>query len=245
MRRFADSVRGAVLPTVIVVCAVCLLVPGAALAGTLDQEQTDGSGPGTVVTAFGPQSLAQSFTAGASGRLDQVDLYLGWDATPTAPLTVEIRDMSAGVPDMVLASESIPASSVPGALAFVPIIFGTPASVVAGTQYAIVAYTASTDYYIWPEGAGVDPYAGGLAFYDQTSIPPSTWRPDSVGDDLAFKTYVAPPTTDAPPTDTPMTVGASAPTATGQRAAAHKTCKKKHAHKAHKRCNKKANRLPV
>jgi hypothetical protein len=236
------------LPTVIVACAVWLLAPGAALAGTLDQEQTDGSGPGTVASASFPQSLAQSFTAGASGGLDQVDLYLGWDVTPTAPLTVEIRDMSAGVPDMVLASESVPASSVDGTLAFVPIIFGTPASVVAGTQYAIVAYTASTEYYIWPEGAGVDPYVGGQAFYDQTSIPPSTWRPDTAGDDLAFRTYVAPPTTEPPPTatppaDMPLAVGASTPN--GQRAAATKKCKKKHSHKQRKRCNKKANRLPL
>ena len=239
----ADRAREALLATLIVLCAGCLLAPGVALAGTLDQQQTDGSGGNSAI--FSGQSDAQTFTAGLSGGVDQVDLQLQAPLTPTAPLTVEIRDVSGGSPgSMVLASQSVPGSSVPVSPAFVSIHFATPAPVVAGTQYAIVAYssTISTNGYGWaysPNGA--NPYAGGEGLYTLTSPPSGAWTPLSGMADLAFKTYVVVPT-----------LGPAGPTSgpTGQRAAALKRCKKR-AHKHHwskdrlKKCKKKARLLPV
>jgi hypothetical protein len=221
---------------------------GSASAGTLDQQQTDGSGGNSAI--FTGQSDAQTFTAGLSGGVDQVDLQLQAPSPPLAPLSVEIRNVSGGAPgDMVLASQSVPGSSVPGSPAFVAINFATPAPVVAGTQYAIVAYSSTdiTNDYGWAYGA-TDAYAGGEGLYTLTSPPSGAWNPLSAMADLAFKTYVVVPTLGP----TAPTSGPAGPTSgpTGQRAAALKKCKKR-AHKHHwshkrlRKCKKKANLLPV
>jgi hypothetical protein len=218
-----------------VFCAGCLLAPGVALGGTLDQQQTDGSGSNSAI--FSGQSDAQTFTAALSGGVDQVDLELQKTLTPT-PLSVEIRNVSGGAPGgMVLASQSVPGSSVPASPAFISINFATPAPVVAGTQYAIVAYS-STDIvndYGWADSATANPYAGGEGLYTLTSPPSGAWTPLAGMADLAFKTYVAVPTS-----------GPTGPTSgpTGRRAAALKKCKHKHG-KARKKCRKRAKRLPV
>jgi hypothetical protein len=213
----------------IAVCTAGLLAPGAALAGTLDQQQTD-AGAGKFVHST--QSVAQTFTAGISGGLDQVDLNLVLPGgTPTAYLSVELRDVSAGAPGgMILASQSVPVSSVSASAAFVSVTFAPPAPVVAGGRYAIVAYTAapSVNGYGWTFSSSLDAYAGGGIFVTANSPPSGAWTPAT--HDFAFKTYVVPSPATAP---------------TGQRAAALKKCKKKHTHKARKKCKKKAKLLPV
>jgi hypothetical protein len=223
--------------TLIVVCGADVLAPGAALAGTLDQQQTNIGGFDLFINST--QSLAQTFTAGLSGGLDQVDLNLRLQTgtTPTAPLNVEIRDVNGGVPGVaVLASSSVPASSVPASAAFVSVSFATPAFVVAGTQYSIVAdsSTAQTNSYDWLKSSTANPYAAGDAFSKQNS-PPGAWTPGF--GDWAFKTYVA----------LPMTTTGTPPA--GQRAAAVKKCKKKfhknHNKKRFQKCKKNANLLPV
>ncbi len=187
---------------VAVIFAVGALPPGTALAGALDQQQNDASGPGTTVDVT--QSLAQTFTAGLGGGLDQVDLELRRSAgVPTAPLIVEIRDVSGSTPGTtILASHSLPASAVTSLTgAFVPISFATPAPVSAGLRYAIVAYSATTggNLYAWGGSpAATNPYAGGAAFFVSNSPPTGSWT--SVGTrDLAFKTYVTPPADKTPP----------------------------------------------
>lgn len=210
--------------------AGCALAPDAALAGTLDQQQTGTSTDYASTSSSG--SNTQTFTAGLSGGIDQVDLSLSAPATPTAPLTVEVRDVSGGLPgNTVLASQTLSAPSVSTTPAFVPIYFAGPAPVVAGTHYAIVAYSSTpiSNSYRWFLNPTDDPYPGGAAFYALSSPPSTAWIP-SADPDFAFKTYVVP---------------APAPGPTGQRAAALKKCKKKHSHKKRKRCKKRANRLPV
>ena len=200
------------------------------------------------------QSIAQTFTAGLSGGADQVDLSLLKSGTPTAPLIVELRDASGGMPgSTVLASQSVPQTSVAGTATFLTINFPTPAPVVAGTQYAIVAYSATTfpNQYIWTESANANPnpYPGGMFLFTSNSPPSGSWGSAPL-EDLAFKTYVVvppPPTTTPPVTTSPVTAPTVAPT--GQRDAALKKCKKKfkrtHNKKAFKKCKKKANLLPV
>jgi hypothetical protein len=104
---------------------------------------------------------------------------------------------------MILASQNVPASSVPAAHVFVTINFATPASVVAGSGYAIVAYssTGGSNDYRWHESASTNPYPGGVDYV--ASSPSGPW---TLGDthDLAFKTYVVPasPQPSAKPTGT-------------------------------------------
>jgi hypothetical protein len=104
----------------------------------------------------------------------------------------------------VLASQSVPEASVPGVAAFLSIGFPTPASVVAGTQYAIVAYSATTtpNIYGWSESSTANPYAGGELLFTTTSPPSGSWF-SATTEDLAFKTYVVVPTPVATPVATP------------------------------------------
>ena len=212
-----------------------LLAPGAASAGTLDQQQTDGSGMAVSVTST--HSAGQTFTAGLSGKLDQVDLWLSKQTNPNNVLNVEIRDVAGTANNSppgtaVLASASVAASVVPTSGAFVPIAFSVPASVAAGTRYAIVTWTAAVGgNYVWYLSTAHETYTGGVA-EDTSSSPPTTpWS--AFLSDFAFKTYV--------------TVPVAGPT--GRRAAALKKCKKKHkknhSKKKFKKCKKTAKKLPV
>jgi hypothetical protein len=227
------------IATLIGVSAAYTLAPGAALAGTLDQHQDSGAAPfGEVSTS---DDYAQTFTAGITGGVDRVDFFTGgtFGGTPTAPLTVQIQDVSAGAPNgAVLASQNFAFSGTVPAAAFVPINFTTPAPVVAGTQYAIVASstTGPSNPYPW-WGASGDTYTAGDPFNRAPSPPGQAWQNQGSspppGFDLAFRTYVAP----------------SALGSTGRRAAALKKCKKKfernHNKSAFAKCKKKAKKLPA
>jgi len=185
--------------TIALTAAVCLALPAsAAAAGTLDQQQTTVTNGGFI---FGPQlqapdipfSDAQTFTAGLTGGLDRVDLFLRqFRSNNSVGLTVQIRTVSGGVPGaVVLASATIAPGAIPalGApFAFVPVTLSPPAAVVAGKQYAIVAYTGGADRYEWGY-VGTNPYAGGEFFQTDTSPPTTTWSGISAAD-FAFKTYV-------------------------------------------------------
>ncbi|MGA7670392.1 MAG: DUF11 domain-containing protein [Nitrolancea sp.] len=180
-----------------ILALVLTLLPATAFAtGTLDQSQPETSTTYRVVsgpTSFdGGNSEAQTFTAGRSGVLDQVDLNLvGF--IPSGPLTVEIRDVGPnGEPGLtVLASSELTGVTEPS---WYSVPFASGASVVAGTKYAIVIYTSADGDYGWSLSQSTDPYAAGAAFGGDGS-PPSTWAIVSYSD-LAFKTYVHAPGAD-------------------------------------------------
>src|SRR3954465_12287851 len=226
--------RAKLVGILVVCCAAWVLVPGTALADTLDQQQPTG---GSDVRVQSNESLAQTFTAGLTGGLDRIELLLGApDSAPDAPLTVELRNASGGSPGTtVLAAGSVAPSAVSSTDPWVPIPFATAAPVTAGTQYAIAAYSPvdNTHDYFWAI-AFPDPYPAGATFYQTVTPPGPTWTLAALGGDQAFKTYVEVP---APPATGP----------TGKRAAATKRCKKKF-HKGTKqrrKCLRKARKLPV
>ena len=161
--------------TVLSVVGAALIAPTAAVAGTLDQQQVDVSGGDSYVDSG--QSLGQTFTAGLTGRLDQVDLSLRVLNAPTLSMTVQIRNVTAGQPgSTVLAAQTITPSLITGAFAFAPITFATPASVAAGTHYAIVAYSATVppEEFSWARTTS-DVYAGGGGLYVSSSPPSGSW----------------------------------------------------------------------
>jgi Ca2+-binding RTX toxin-like protein len=189
------------------------LVPVAAVGvGTLDQQQLNAPH----ISAFhGPDvggdgsSVGQTFTPQLTGALDQVDLHLKHEpgaVNNTVGVTVEIRNV---VPHPVpflgfipastapLASTTVPAAAIAAfntGGAFVAATFATPASVTAGTQYAIVAYTVGSEIYHWYRSDNDNPYPGGT-FVGSATSPPSSWFPEA-DKDFAFKAYVTtPPTT--------------------------------------------------
>ena len=223
------------------VAAAAALIPAAgASAGTLDQQQTLNTFGGLQVDST--TSKAQTFTAGLTGQLDQVDLALS-GMSVTTPLTVQIRDGSATAPGgTVLASASVPTSAVTSSESFVPITIASPASVTAGTQYSIVALNDSSGWFWYAGITGTGSAYEGGRLYSSPNGPPGTgpWFEGNTMADFEFKTYVTPP----PPPGTGGSGTGAAP-ATGERAAALKKCKKKRSQKAKKKCRKKAKLLPV
>ena len=87
------------LASLVAVAFAAFVAAAPASAGTLDQQQIEGGVPVEVFTCTSacgdfPQDYeqyawAQTFTAGLTGLLDQVDLRLSRHESSTAPLTVE------------------------------------------------------------------------------------------------------------------------------------------------------------
>jgi hypothetical protein len=187
--------------------ALLLGVTGSASAGTLDQHQDNADGaPALLGNTSGPQSLAQTFSPGLPGKLDQVDLMLEKLGNPPDPITVEIRSTTDGAPgplSAVLATASVPIASLGSSLAFVSVPITPAVPVTVGTKYAIVAYNAGSfgNAASWGEVVTGDPYGSGAGFTNFSSFPPDGgWLDPGVGSDQAFRTYVAitPPATPAP-----------------------------------------------
>jgi hypothetical protein len=184
---------------------VMALAPSAS-AGVLDQSQPSLSNSAALVSDT--IHTAQTFTDGISGSLDQVDLAISRPAAISVPLTVEIRAVSiAGAPSgPVLAAANVPAAGVP--LAFIPSGFvsvqlAPSVPVTAGLKYAIELVSATCglgNCYHWGIGPPGDSYLGGSAL--ESFDADATWQPlpAGLGDDLAFRTYVAAPSTSGPPT---------------------------------------------
>jgi VCBS repeat-containing protein len=194
------SMRTAVLAGVLVVLGS---MPAAAQGAPVqDQSMETFSGLAYVLGTQGTatESLAQTFTAGLSGPLVKVELHLSKlnifdNPPPEAPLTVEIRTVSAGDPTTtVLATATIPWSAIPipQEPAWVPAEFAVPTTVVAGTQYAIVAYTDSG--YAWSAANETsDHYTAGSRRLNFSSPPSTTWTLGCGGGctpDMAFRTFV-------------------------------------------------------
>ena len=144
-------------------------------AAVLDQEQAQLALSAVQVggpTSQQPQSQAQIFTAGASWRLERVELHLRREVNAQQAITVELRTVASGVPTTtVLASATFPAGSIPETAGWVAVPL--EADLEGGTAYAIVAHTIAGDTYEWTVSAG-DVYARGQRFY-QGSPPGPTW----------------------------------------------------------------------
>jgi hypothetical protein len=240
-----SSKKVAIAGALVCACVAFTPVTGTAVAGTPDQSVPVGVGGGGEAVISSGQSLAQTFRAGITGSLDQVDLYLRKIGAPDGPLSVEIRDAAGGSPGgTILGSAILPASSVPTVGAFVPI--GIAANVTAGTQYAIVARTSATgngtDNYGWTRSNTVDPYPAGEPFIGPSSGA-GPWAPLLLGADLFFRTYVM--TANAPGGGAGTGTTTPKLPVTGLRAAALKKCQKKKSKAARKKCKRKARQLPI
>jgi hypothetical protein len=239
------------LRTVATSAAAGLLVLGAATtalaaSGTLDQQHAcaadvcnDESAYPDVNAPVAPGStqavtLAQTFTPGVSGQLTDVSLFVavlsGQGVVYPASLEVRVVELDgSGNPDVgatPLASTSVPIASLPapGTTAWVEIAFASPATLVAGTTYAIAlgpSPLGSAPWLVWQmdvssAGAYVD-YAGGEAM--GASLPNAgSWTWNLMYDwvagsgtgtaDFAFRTYVVA----AAPTPTPTPASSAEPT---------------------------------
>jgi hypothetical protein len=182
--------RGALLVAAATAALLLVGVSGASAQGTLDQSVTAGSGGG--VGVWGTERLGQTFTAGITGTLSQVDLDLLTSLDP-APLSVDIESVDAnGHPSgTVLAATTVTSSLVPGPTTWVSLPLSDGPIVVAGTRYAIVLADPADPVggsKIWAdEFANPNPYSGGDVQLSGDSG--STWL-DQPAFSLLFRTYV-------------------------------------------------------
>lgn len=162
--------------------------------GTIDVSVTGTSGMYLGITSS-TAYLGQTFTAGASGLLDRVTVNIRRNDA-VGNVYVDVWATSAGVPVApALATATITQSSINTSNSDVAIDFGTPATLVSGTTYALV---------LRAPGAGV---MTGMMSQTQllwnlenTAIPGSvftatgsgtTWNADTRYD-FRFATYVSP-----------------------------------------------------
>ncbi|MDB4490851.1 DUF5011 domain-containing protein, partial [bacterium] len=140
----------------------------------LDQSQASNG------DAFGNQNTAQSFTAGQSGELEKVELYLSGNEISSA--TVTIREGS-GTSGNILDTQTV--TGITDANWYTVNTEGV--TVTAGNEYTIHV-THSGDFLFssisWYRDSD-NPYAGGRSYY--SNEPYSEY-------DLSFKTYVKGPT---------------------------------------------------
>jgi hypothetical protein len=171
------------------------LLPGSTLAavGVLDQSNTTtGISLSSDVDLF-----AQSFTAGKSGSLTRVDLYMNGDGA--SPITVSIQATSGGVPNGTVLATSGPGTASTSS-DWVQFPFSSPATVTSGVTYAIMFGTGANNFVF---GSG-EAYAGGQALHFDGSV----YQPIldlHLPRDFTFRTYVA-----AAPTRTPPPTGTAA-----------------------------------
>jgi uncharacterized repeat protein (TIGR01451 family) len=168
-------------------------------AAFIDQQNTTlgNSGVGITTTTYG----GQTFTPAVTGQLVKVDINLFCSGcTGTTPnLTLSIRATSGGLPTGAdLASATIPGFGNGGVASFFTATFGSPLTVTAGTQYALVirptVNPSPGTYALTRSGtstAGADVYAGGTRVSGATSG--TVWSIPLTGGvttDAGFKVYM-------------------------------------------------------
>lgn len=169
-----------------------------ALLGTLDQHNNDTTG---AVGHFAGVQSAQTFTAGATGRLTYARLYcMGYGEGNTNDVNVELWSVANGKPDAKLAtSEASNASSAcDSGGTWVDYAFAPTVTVTSGTQYAIV-FGGNDAWGMSPSNA----YAAGASCEN-----PEGWgcgTLDVPTNDYLFETYVLAAATPTPfvPTEPP------------------------------------------
>lgn len=158
-----------------------------AAASIIQQTSYDNSGD----TISSVNWSAQTFTPTITGALQAIDVVLMKINSP-GDITVEVRTTSGGLPtSTILASTTIPASSVIINESWVRATFTSPATVTTSTQYAIVIRTIASgnDAYVIKTVTG-NLYGGGTSLYSTDSG--ATWVSEST--DKAFKLYITPST---------------------------------------------------
>ncbi len=167
-------------------------------ADKLDQQNTTLGGFGVTIstTTWG----GQTFTPAVTGTLVQADINLFCSGcTGTTPsLTLSVRATSGGLPAGADLATATITGFASGASNFYPAVFASPATLAAGTQYALVirptANPSVGNYTLTRSGTqtvGADVYAGGAQISGGTSG--TVWSillRSGVTTDAGFRTYV-------------------------------------------------------
>jgi hypothetical protein len=212
----------------VTVVAIALTVPGvtasAEAAGLPDASCTVGPGV-TIEQPNGDLRVAQTFTALHSGGLDTASTAVIPRSAISGDWKLEIASTSASAPGSVMATTTVPNTLPVNTKGTITGTFATPASVSAGSLYALlISRPGSNGYGVADQGG--DPCAG-QAYYQNVVAGPFIFYN---GVDFEFATTVQPPT------------GPGAGASAGKKCKKKKRKQKKHAaaaKKKHKKCKKK------
>ncbi|RJX39284.1 hypothetical protein D3P09_07485 [Paenibacillus pinisoli] len=152
----------------------------AAAADLMDQTSGAGEPEGT----FRAHGMAQSFTAGTSGYLNRIDLYMVDYGNPNIVFTLRIY-AGQSITGPALASATFSSSTIPyNPGGWTSVFFTLPAQVQAGQQYTMFLTSSIGDspQTVWKTYT-TDVYAGGKAYRAPE------WFDDY---DMGFATYVGP-----------------------------------------------------
>jgi hypothetical protein len=176
-----------------------------ASSDTLDQSQSalpwiyrPSFGAGVYLNGYNETRMAQTFTAGQSGILDRVSVYIDDSYTPNGPVTVSIQTVTNGLPSGIeIGHGMIPARAIPFGPNYAPnpqwvstaisANAGNSLAMTPGTQYAIVLSAGGGDQITWFGSGNV--YSGGHMVFDYASGWGSVPNADAM-----FQTYIIPPT---------------------------------------------------
>ncbi|MFZ5644908.1 MAG: hypothetical protein ACOY46_15085 [Bacillota bacterium] len=155
-----------------------------------DTSALDQSSGGLVADTHGADQIpwAQTFTAGRTGLLDRVELYLHGPADTDATVTIRTVDASGQPTDTILATATILHSDVPDGDHLISVSFDSPAPVAAGTQYAIYRTPLVSSGWSWNQPVSNDTYSDGQAWADRRADL-GFWE-SYAAYDLPFRTYV-------------------------------------------------------
>jgi hypothetical protein len=170
------------------VLSLSLTAPAQAATDTLDQSQTL-----TISLQRMIPTLAQTFTAGATGQLDRISL--AYDTTGYTSLRVSIESTTAsGTPSgAVVAGPFSWAGTVQCCKAFHDFAVKPALQITSGTKYAIVVQTLG-GIFTWYTDGFWDMYPGGQLYVGSSWLTGSQW-----GMDFAFETWVVGAAANTPP----------------------------------------------
>lgn len=136
------------------------------------------------------RDIAQSFTTTASGTLGLLALQLGKVGNPTNNPSVYITADNGNKPDTnILASATIPYTSVGGTQSWINVTFATPPTLANNTKYWIVidtSHSSGTNYWRWSKDTS-DSYASNSGKYN-SSWTNASWS--NINSDLNFKAWI-------------------------------------------------------
>lgn len=178
------------------VMALTVSVCGTALAfDCLDQQH-----PSTAEWAYllnADWSYAQTFLVSTGGAIDRVAIAVGTNGMPNAPLLIELKNTSGGLPGSTLASSVVAAANVTGSSYLEVTVEPEGISVVPGQLLAIaVSSLGNTDpegtdhYYILADESQAYERGAGFASWNQQPEWFEITTENAVGVDFGFQVFL-------------------------------------------------------